>query len=322
VKHDDAGALAEYESLLKRSPNDSMLNVLVGYSKGRAGDWQAALTGMLRACELDPRNSQYLRWLGDVYPKLRRYDEADQTYEKAKALAPDDWIARGNRADTLIYQGKLAEARKAIQKWPDAKLTETGLSRKYSILQKIETLSRNYDAALAAGSKIPAMGNRFPTPDIPVGDIKKNTDIGFDALYKGDSPGAHVAFTAAWQGIESERGGHLDDPDFYSTEALIAAGLGNREAALEAARKAVALAPIEKNTDRGASFLLTLAQVHAHFGDADQAIPLIEKLLELPFSGDTITPGLLHLDPIWDPIRNDRRFQKLIASTAPKAANK
>jgi TolB-like protein/Tfp pilus assembly protein PilF len=320
VKHDDAKALAEYESLLKRSPNDSMLNVFVAYAKGGAGSWQAALTGMLRACELDPRNSQYIRWLGDIYRKLRRYAEADQTYEKAQALAPDDWIARDNRAQNLIGQGKLADAREALKAWPDTKLTETALSRKYSLLQQIETLSRNYDVALADGSKIPAMGYRIPTPDIPVGDIKKNTDIGFDALYKGDVSGAQQAFTAAREGLESQRGGHVDDPDFYDTQALIAAGMGNREAALEAARKAVALVPIEKNADRGGGYLLTLAQVYAHFGDADQAVPLIGKLLDPSVSGDIITLALLRLDPIWDPIRSDPRFQKLVASPAQSDA--
>ncbi len=320
VKHDDASALAAYESLLKRSPNDSMLNVQVAYAKGRAGNWQAALPGMLRACELDPRNTQYLRWLGDIYAKLRRYTEADQTYEKALALAPDDWIARVGRVVALINQSKLVDARAAMKAWPDTKLTETALSLKYSTLQRIETLSRNYDAALAYGSKIPAMGNRIPTPDIDVGDIRKNTDIGFDALYKGDAAGARKAFTAAQESLESQRGGHLDDPDFYDTQALVASGMDNREAAVEAARKAVALMPMEKNPDRGGYYSLTLAQVYAHFGDADQAVPLIEKLLDTRVSGDIITPALLRLDPIWDPIRNDPRFQKLVASPTPNDA--
>ena len=320
VKHDYTKAMAEYESLLKRSPNDSMLNVQVAYAKGREGNWQAALTGMLRACELDPRNSQYLRWLADVYVKLRRYAEADETYEKALALAPDDWFARGNRVNNLLYQGKLADARRAMQEWPDTKLTETALWMKYWKLQYIETLSRNYDAALAYGSKIPAMGSRVHTPNLSVGDIKKNTDIGFDALYKGDASGAHQAFTAARKALESEAGRHLEDPDFYDTQALIATGMNSREAAVEAARKAVSLMPIEKNADRGPVYLLTLAEVYAHFGDADQAIPLIEKLLAPPISGDTITPALLRLEPIWDPIRNDPRFQKLVASPAQSDA--
>jgi len=320
VRHDYSNALVEYESLLKRSPNDSMLNVQVAHGKGRQGNWQAALTGMLRACELDPRNSQYLRWLADIYVKLRRYADADQTYEKAQLLTPDDWFARGNRVNNLLYQGKLADARRAMEEWPDTKLTETALWMKYSKLQYIETLSRNYDAALAYGSKIPAMGSRVSTPNLHIGDIQKNADIGFDALYKGDASVAHQAFTAARKGLESQAGGHLDDADFYQTQALIAAGMGDREAAVEAARKGVALMPIEKNADRGPVYLLTLAEVYSHFGDADQAVPLIEKLLAPPVGGDIITPALLRLEPIWDPIRNDPRFQKLVASPAPKDA--
>ncbi len=312
VKHDYANALVEYESLLKRSPNDSELNANMAFANGRAGNWQAKLTGMLRACELDPRNSRYLRWMASTYAQLRRYPEAEQAYEKALALTPDDWFTRANSAWNLILQGKLGDAREALKAWPDIKLTETALSMKYSHLQWIETLSRNYDAALANGLKIPVLGNRFPTVGISVGDIKKNTDNGFDALYKGDATGAHQAFTAARDGLESQRAGQLDDPQFYNAEALVAAGMDNREAAVNAARKALALAPIESDAYYGTDSLLRLAQVYAHFGEADQAVPLIRKLLDVPGTGETITPALLRLDPIWDPLRNDPRFQALL----------
>jgi serine/threonine-protein kinase len=161
------------------------------------------------------------------------------------------------------------------------------------------------------------MGNRVSTPDFHVGDIKKNTDIGYDKLYKGDAAGAQKAFTAARESLELQRGGHVDDPDFYDAQALIAAGMENREAAVEAACKAVALMPIEKNAYRGAGYLFTLAQVYAHFGDADRAVPLIAKLLDLPLSGDLITPALLRLDPMFDPLRNDPRFQKLCEEKQP-----
>ncbi len=97
-------------------------------------------------------------------------------------------------------QGKLADAREALKAWPDTKLTKTALSTKYSTLEWIETLSRNYDAALTYGLKIPALGNRFPTLGISVGDIKKNTDMGFNALYKGDAAGAHQALAGRAEG--------------------------------------------------------------------------------------------------------------------------
>ena len=88
--------------------------------------------------------------------------------------------------------------------------------------------------------------------------------------------------------------------------------MDNREAAVKAARKAVALVPIERNAYDGPGYLLTLAQVYAHFGDADQAVPLIGKLLDI-IPGFWISPALLRLDPIWDPIRNDPRFRELLA---------
>ena len=315
-KRDNASALAEYESLLKRSPNDPTLTAAMARAEMRAGNWQAALTGMLRAIELDPRNGQYHRLLAYIYGCMRRYAEAAQTYEKALALAPDDWFTRANSALNLIRVGKLAEAREALKAWPDAKLTKTALSTKYSTLQKIETLSRNYDAALTYGSEIPAMGDRVSTRFIHAGDVQKYTDIGFDALFKGDAAGAHQAFTAAWEILESQRSGRVDDPDFYCDEALIAAGMNDREVAVKAARKAVALVPIETDALSGPSYLMTLAQVYAHFGDADQAVPLIRRVVDSP-GGGNITFAVLRLDPMWDPIHNDPRFEKLCSQKDP-----
>ena len=75
----------------------------------------------------------------------------------------------------------------------------------------------------------------------------------------------------------------------------------------------MALAPIEDDVHNGSVYLLTLAQVHAHFGEADEAIRLLQKLLNLPITGDVLTTTVLRLDPIWDPIRLDPRFQKLVA---------
>ncbi len=89
--------------------------------------------------------------------------------------------------------------------------------------------------------------------------------------------------------------------------------MDNREAGVKAARQAVALVSIESDANLGPVYLLTLAQVYAHFGDVDQAIPLIGKLLDTLGTGDTISPALLRLDPIWDPIRNDPRFRELLA---------
>lgn len=273
------------------------------------GDVKGWLAGYLRATELDPRNSNYLGYLAAAYDALGRYSEAQRLYEKAKALAPDDWIRRGNGIYNLIYQGKLSEAQQAINEWSDAKLNETARSFKYEIIEAIAILSRDYDAALAANHKIPALGNRIPTL-FPVGDIAKNTNAGFDQLYKSDIAGARTSFLAAREGLETQRSSHLDDPDFYNSAALIAAGLGERDAAIDTAHKACELMPLEKDAISGSDYVFTLAQVYARFGDAEQAIPLLEKLRNIQVI--PIAPAVLQRGPIWDPIRNDPRFQKLL----------
>ena len=317
VKHDNARALAECEPLLQRFPNNAELVMALASGKGKAGDWQAELAGLQRAVELDPRNTKYLRYLADKYMSLRRFSEAEQTYQREIILASDDWTARFNRALNLINQGRLSEAREATMAMPDTKLMTLTLALKYSDLQLIETYTRDYDAALSAAAKIPAL-NRVPTQAVPAGNIKKHTDTGFDLLYRGDEVGARQEFIQARDSLEAQRPGHLEDVDFHNADALAEAGLGDRIAALKAARKTVELAPIEDDVHNGSVYLLTLAQVHAHFGEADEAIRLVEKLLNLPVTGDIITTAVLRLDPIWDPIRSDPRFQKLVAAPAPK----
>jgi TolB-like protein/predicted Zn-dependent protease len=310
-KRDWSAAMTELELVQKRWPNDPQGILSMARAKGGLGDWQAELAGFLRALELDPRNSTWHRWLAGLYASLRRYDDAAKYYAKAIALAPDDWIAHVNRADTWIDQGDLAQARAELMTWPDAKLMKTALWLKYSDLELIETYSRNYDAALEAGQKIPDMGNRIPTGTFPVGNIQKNIDIGFVRFFKGDEAGARAAFTAARTALEPQRAAHADDPYFYDAAAFIAAGLGERDAAIEAANKTIALVPMEKDVHEGARRLFTLAQIYGHFGDADKAIPLLEKLFAMPTTGHFATPALLRMDPIWDPIRHDPRFQKL-----------
>jgi TolB-like protein len=311
-KHDEKKALAEFQYLGKVWPNEPRVIVALAKAKGYKGDGEGELSGMLRAITLDPRNALYRRWLGDAYVALQRYSEADEAYAKALALEPNDWLAHANRALALISQGKLTEARAALNAWPDAKMTETGRWIRYSTLQRVETLSRNYPAALAAAAKIPAPANRLPTVDMPGGDIQKHVDIGFDKLYQGDAAGAHEEFVFARDELESQRATHADDPDFHNVAALVAAGLGEQDKAIEAARKAVSLVPVEKDAEAGGTYLLTLARVHAHFGNANDAVPLLQQLIDMPTAG--LAPAILRLDPIWDPIRGDARVRKLIAS--------
>ncbi|MBA3830295.1 MAG: hypothetical protein H0X34_00070 [Chthoniobacterales bacterium] len=127
-KGENAKAVTQLELLQKIAPNDAQFAAGLGYGKGRIGDKMGRLAGYLRATELDPRNSNYLGYLAGTYDALGRYSEAQILYEKARALAPDDWARRVNGIYNLIYQDKLGEAQQAINEWPDAKLNGLVLS--------------------------------------------------------------------------------------------------------------------------------------------------------------------------------------------------
>ena len=130
-------------------------------------------------------------------------------------------------------------------------------------------------------------------------------------LYRGDKASADQAFTAARNELEGFRASNADNADFYRNESLILAGLGQHAQAVEAARKATMLS---KEDD----YLVSLARIYAHFGDADLAFETMQKLIDNPTISTGFSAAALRRDPIWDPIRKDPRFEKAIASLEAK----
>jgi TolB-like protein/class 3 adenylate cyclase/Flp pilus assembly protein TadD len=311
VNNDAARALAELEPLLSRAPNDPRIFEVMYFAKGAMGDWQGQLAAIQRAIELDPRNTEYLGALGVLYADLRRYGEAIETFRRLRDLEPEDWVSRMNSAQALMDIDRLAEAQAEIEQWPDAKLHSLIVAAKYDLLQQIEVWNRKYDAALALGAKIPDIPNRLPTLSIPQGNIKKNTDLGFIHRYRGDKASAEQAFIAARNELEGFRASNADNADFHRNESLILAGLGQHAQAVEAARKATSLSKSD-------SYPFSLARIYAHFGDADLAFEAMQKLIDKPTGGGELCAAGLRRDPIYDPIRQDPRFEKAIASLEAK----
>jgi TolB-like protein/class 3 adenylate cyclase/Flp pilus assembly protein TadD len=311
LNHDAARALAEVEPLLSRAPNDPRILEVTSSAKGAMGDSQGQLAAIQRAIELDPRNTEYLQSLGDFYVDYRRYAEGIETFSRVRALEPEDWVTRIRIALSLINIDRLAEAQAELEQWPDAKLHSLIVAAKYGFLQQIAVLNGKYDAALALGAKIPDIPNRLPTLSIPEGNIKTNTDLGFVHLYRGDKASAEQAFIAARNELEALRASNADNADFYRNESLILAGLGQHAQAVDVARKATTLS----NED---DYLISLARIYAHFGDADLAFETIQKLIDMPTGCGCVSAATLRRDPIWDPIRQDPRFEKATASLGAK----
>ena len=155
----------------------------------------------------------------------------------------------------------------------------------------------------------------------------QNGELRFWLGWAQDLAGDHAAARETWRQAISELEPLLEEqPENYrliGNLALLNIGVGNKTAALTFAEQAMAVLPIEKDAFAGPAPLEIFARVAARSGEPDRAITALQKLLSIPYestlaSSPPLTPALLRLDPMFDPIRDDSRFQKLIASAAPK----
>ena len=154
-----------------------------------------------------------------------------------------------------------------------------------------------------------------------------NGELRFWLGWAQEVAGDHVAAQESWRQARSELEPFLKEQRenyiLIGDLALTNMGLGDKAAAFKLVERAMAMSPIEKDALEGPSPIEILARVAAPMGEPDRAIVALQRLLSIPCAGALasyapITPALLRLDPMFDPLRNDQRFQKLVASPAPK----
>jgi predicted Zn-dependent protease len=172
---------------------------------------------------------------------------------------------------------------------------------------------------------IPRLKEILAKPDPALGYI--NGELRFWLGWAQEVGGDHVAAQESWRQARSELEPFLkEQPEnsyLIGDVALVSMGLGDKAAALALSERAMAAVPIEKDAVFGPAASEVLARVAAHMGEPDRAIAALQKLLSIPGNGPlaenvSLTPALLRLDPMFDPLRNDPRFQKLVESPAPK----
>jgi TolB-like protein/Flp pilus assembly protein TadD len=305
------GALAELEVARQTLPNDPMVFELKGYVERRRGRQQEALQSLERAVDLDPRNFFTLQQIAASYNLLRRYADETIMLERALAIKPGDLDTKVARA--FVELDWKADTRALHQ------LIDEIHAKNPADLENVAdawlTCALAERDATAAKTALSLSGENPVSDDI----IQFNRPFveGVIARMTNNSDEARIAFTAARAEQEKVIRAQPDYAPALCVLGLIDAALGRKEDALREGRRAVALLPAEQDAISGTRMILYLAMIAAWVGDKDLAC----EQLAIAFHPPTpITYGQLKL-PFWDPLRGDPRFEKIVASLAPKDAN-
>jgi TolB-like protein/cytochrome c-type biogenesis protein CcmH/NrfG len=285
----------------------------------RRGEWRRSLAEFERALELNPRDSLGPNELGNSYLALRRWSEAERALTRALALDPHNINAAYHLgANYISSTGDIQRARRAWEGVPDAKgqVSPYGILISQMIREDVylDVLERRFADALKAWDLRPT-----DTAEGRLAQLKARIGIqmlaGRNAAAKPECEEARVLLEARL----AER--RPEDRTSLTESAWVYVCLGHNADALRIAREAAESSPIEKDTFLGANFLLGLAQIEAHTGQSEEAVRILRQLLTIP-AGEYVSVTRLKIDPVWDPIRNDPGFQKLLSEPEPETVYK
>jgi TolB-like protein/Tfp pilus assembly protein PilF len=303
-------ALDEFAIAQRGLPNDAEVYMAIGAIERRQGKWAQSTQNLERAAALDPKNAWVMQNLAFNYQANRKFEMADKTLDRGLAAAPESFSIRGLKAkfaleargDFSVGEQMLATAPPGFD--PQGVITFSRMN--------FLTLQRKFADALA-------VLQQWPQEQIH-GDSTAPTSKSFIEgtlyWYQGDKVKARAALERARPFAEQAVRESPDDAGRHLQLAWIFVGLGDKEEGIREAKRAVELQPESKDAFEGPQITLVLAQVYAWTGEKDQAFQLVEHSLTTP---NGVTVSILKLDPIWDPLRSDPRFQALIDKYSAKA---
>ena len=305
-------ARAELALAQQSLPNNPRVYELAGSMDRSQRRWADATHNLERACELDPRNFPYLINLGSTYLWLHDYDQHAKIMDRIVALHPERRRERIFRASVEVYRrADTGPWRAAIEK---ILTNEPGSEKDPFVAGQRYTLAL-YDRDWDAASSLAPVLSQKNSLEWSFPQLGRDFWVGVVARLKGDETSARAAFMRARAQQEEEIRGHPDDVTLLADLGLIDAGLGRKEEALNEGRRAMELGSSVKNSSTEPYVKMCFAIICAWTGERELALGQLEALTKTPGSH---TYGNLRLSPMWDPLRGDPRFEKIVASLAPK----
>jgi TolB-like protein/Flp pilus assembly protein TadD/class 3 adenylate cyclase len=289
-------------------PNSSRIPELLAYVARRRGQWDRSESYFNEAERLDPRNVQLLTQHTISYISLRRFSEAERKLDQGLDVTPDD-------VDTLARIAAIAQAKGDLPRASALLAPLHPTSHDPSVLK-----AQVYQAILERRPEaiIPRLKEILAKPDPALGYISGQLRfwLGWAQQVAGDRVAAEETWRQARSELESLLKEQPEDHSPFGILALTNAGLGDKAAALALSERAMAALPIEKDAIIGHAPIEILARVAAQVGEPDRAITTLQKLLSIPYAGPLtedlpLTPALLRLDPMFDLLRGDPRFEAL-----------
>jgi len=306
-------AVRYFEHARQFLPNSSQIPALLASVARRRGQWDRSESYFNQTERLDPRNVNLLGQHAQFYIEVRRFPEALRKFDQILDIMPGD-------VDTLAAKAAIAQAEGDL---PRASALLASIHPPADDPQALET--QVYQAILERrpGQIIPRLKEMLTRPDPALGSI--TGELRFYLGWAQEVAGDHTAAQESWRQARSELEPFLkEQPENFGLMgdlALTSMGLGDKAAAFKLIERAMTVIPIEKDAVWGPIPIEILARVSARMGEPDRAIAALQKLLSIPYDGPLaqnvpLTPALLRLDPMFDPLRNDPRFQKLVSVAA------
>jgi TolB-like protein/thioredoxin-like negative regulator of GroEL len=305
VERDYDHARQIFEQIRLRSPNNSEAPRALALIARRQGRWDESLARFHEAIDLDPRNLKALMWISDTYVALRQFPAALKFIDRALDIAPADIAAIGRKAAIFQAMGQLELADAVLVK---IRIDPNDAQSVGAVAGQL-LLQHRYPAAIELLQSCLAKINATQVLDrgqalFGLGELQR---------FAGEAVNAKASYSQSRELLEAGLRAQPDNAQLVYFLALIDAGLGERDVAMKEADRAIELLPASKDALAGPYLEEVRARVLARFGEKDGAIAALQHLLTTPYgiNGAPITPALLRLDPAWDNLRGDPRFQKL-----------